>query len=645
MSLLKQLSLAILVFLVLAFTGTFSASLESSREQLADELHAHAQDSATALSLSLGPHIEDPAMLELMVSSIFDSGYFASIRVLDIQGNALLERSAAIASNVPNWFEKILNLRHDAGRADILQDKTVAARIEILSHPQYALARLWDSTVSSLLWLLACGVCAVVAGGWLLRRQLRPLEEMRLQAEAITHREFRPLPDMARAPEFSRVVTAMNQMVEKLHGLLAEEAERSEKLRNAAYQDSLTGLANRQLLMTHLQTRLAVNEANSAGYLLVLRINDLAGLNQRLGALCSDSLLRSTADRLTALSTELGNEEWLAARNRGGEFTLVAPGLAPTEARRLAQRLSEYLEKLRANGFSDCTPVAHVGMTAFQPGESIDSVLKRADLALTQARQDSKRPWVCNDSNNANAGDSLHDWQQRLERALQPERIQLYFQPVARCENLQNLHHHKVMTRLLDDEGAPLPAARFLPWINRLGWHARLDVGMLHKTLDLLKADPRPLAVSVSPEVFTDPQSRQQVLHLLQTHPEQAPLLTLELDERSLPASEYLQSIGDDIHQMGAQWALQHCGGQFSKIGNLANLGLAYMKLDGSYIRHIDQQADKRLFVEAVRRTTHSIDLPLIAEMVEQEGELAVLRELGFDAAMGHLIGAPTANR
>ena len=86
---------------------------------------------------------------------------------------------------------------------------------------------------------------------------------------------------------------------------------------------------------------------------------------------------------------------------------------------------------------------------------------------------------------------------------------------------------------------------------------------------------------------------------------------------------------------------LQHFGGQFSHIGNLTHLGLAYLKIDGAYIRAIDEDGDKRICIEAIYRTTNSIDLPLIAEMVETQGELRVLAELGVKGAMGHLIGLP----
>jgi len=76
-------------------------------------------------------------------------------------------------------------------------------------------------------------------------------------------------------------------------------------------------------------------------------------------------------------------------------------------------------------------------------------------------------------------------------------------------------------------------------------------------------------------------------------------------------------------------------------IGNLAHLGLAYLKIDGGYIRAIDEESHKRLFIEAVQRAAHSIDLPLIAERVETEGERRVIVEMGIEGVQGRLFGDP----
>ncbi len=643
MSLRKQLFLAICLFLLVAFSGSFFVSLESSREQTLGQLRSHAQDAATALGLSLTAQIDDPAMTERMVSSIFDSGYFRSIRVVNIvDETVLVERNAsAKIDGVPRWFVRLVNLSPEGGDALIMRGWEQVARVEVLSNPQFALAKLWDSTLGSLIWLLLCGLLSAVFGGWLLRRQLRPLDKMVKQAEAISKREFLSLPKLPRTPELRRVVLAMNQMVEKLKALFAEEATRSEKLRAESYQDSLTGLANRRLLDEQLADQLLISEQSSAGHLLMLRVNDLIGLNQRLGGQRTDALISAVGELLKRLTHLPERRTWLAARNRGGEFSLLTPGLDGADAERLASEISATLENLRLTGASDCMPVAHLGIVPYHPGEPASDVLLRLDQALTQARQHPERPWVhLADTATAN-NHSQHDWRSWIDDALTHGKLQLYFQPVVQCADTSQVLHHKVLARLLDPQGEAIAAGHFLPWIERLGWSARFDLTMLEATLDYLVVNRWPLALSLSGSTLRDPAQLRQIIDLLDSLPELAPLLTLEIDERQLPPPEELQRLSHSLLDTGYRIGLQHFGGSFSQIGNLTQLGLAYLKIDGAYLRSIDVQPDKRLFIDAIYRATNSIDLPLIAEMVETQGELEVIRELGLFGVMGRLIGPP----
>ncbi|MGF6331964.1 diguanylate cyclase (GGDEF)-like protein [Pseudomonas sp. BS3782 TE3695] len=643
MSLRKQLFLAICLFLLVAFSGSFFVSLESSREQVLSQLRSHAQDAATALGLSLNAQIDDPAMIELMVSSIFDSGYFSSIRVIDIENEqVLVERSApAQLEGVPQWFVNLVDLRPQGGDALITRGWQQVGRVEVQSNPQFALAKLWDSTLGSLIWLLICGLLSAVFGGWLLRRQLRPLDNMVKQAEAISKREFRSLPKLPRTPELKRVVLAMNQMVEKLKALFAEEAARSENLRAESYQDALTGLANRRLLDEQLADQLLVSEQSRDGHLLMLRINDLIGLNQRLGGQRTDALISAVGELLKRLTQPPERRTWLGARNRGGEFSLLTPGLDSKDAARVASEISATLENLRLTGASDCMPVAHLGVVAYHPGDPASEVLLRLDQALTQARQHPERPWVYQAHADTAPNHSQHDWRSWIDEALTEGKMQLYFQPVVQCADTSQVLHHKVLARLLDPQGEAIAAGHFLPWIERLGWSARFDLVMLETTLEYLAANRWPLALSLSGSTLRDQAQLQHILDLLESLPELAPLLTLEIDERQLPPPEELQRLSHSLLNTGYRIGLQHFGGSFSQIGNLTQLGLAYLNIDGAYIRGIDEQTDKRLFIEAIFRATNSIDLPLIAEMVETQDELEVIRELGLFGVMGRLIGPP----
>ena len=644
MSLFKQLLLAICLFLVVAFTGSFMVSLESSRTQYVNQLRSHAQDAATALALSLTPNIDDPAMVELLVSSIFDSGYYASIRVVDVKTDqTIVERNGApTVSNVPDWFVKLIGLEPAGGDALVSRGWEQAARVEVVSHPMFAVAKLWQSALGSLGWLLVCGAVSAVLGALLLRRQLKPLDYMVKQSHAIARREFLSLPDLPRTPELRRVVQAMNQMVEKLKALFQEQAERSEKLRAESYQDNLTGLANRRYFEMQLNNRVSNPEQASSGYLLLLRVQDLAGLNQRLGGQRTDELLKAVGEQLSRECAKYPETQNLVTRIRGGEFAVLAPGLVREEALQLAQNLDSALSSLHATGATDVAAVASIGLAPFAHGDSPQAVLSLGDQALAQAEGQGERNWACIDhSLNADVGDDHHAWHRLLDQALSQQRFELYFQPVVAAQDTQLVLHYKVLSRLLDEQGQTVPAGRFLPWLERFGWTARLDRLMLERVLEQMKEHEDSLALNLSSATLADPQALNKIFEILRAHSNLGPRLTLEIGEEQLPEQAVLEQLTRRLRELGFSLSLQRFGGRFSMIGNLARLGLAYLKIDGSYIRAIDQESDKRLFIEAIQRAAHSIDLPLIAERVETEGELSVIREMGLYGVQGQLLGEP----
>ncbi|HSX89622.1 MAG TPA: EAL domain-containing protein [Pseudomonas sp.] len=640
MSLFKQLFIAICVLMLVNFSGSFLVSVESSREQQVNQLRAHAQDAATALGLSLSPHIKDVAMVELMVSSIFDSGYFESIRVVDpATGELLVERSGVpVKSDAPQWFAQLVDLAPARGDAIVSDGWRQAAQVQVVSHPLFAVGKLWQSALGNLLWLTLSGLFCVLLGVLLLKRQLRPLDYMVEQSNAIARREFLSLADLPKTPEFRRVVNAMNQMVGKLKALFAEEAARSELLRAEAYQDSLTGLANRRYFDLQLHARLSVDEHACHGFLLLLRVNDLAGLNQRLGGQATDQLLKAIAEQLQ----QIGNGRYLLARNRGGEFAILAAGLERGEAEALAEQLDRALLSLQRTGASDCLPVAHIGLTAFAPGDDAQDLYRALDAALALAASRAQANWAFSgQTEQRQAVDERQNWYRLLDQALDQGRLQLFFQAVVAANEPGRVLHHKVLARLRDEQGGLIAAGRFLPWLERFGWSARLDLAMLGQVLQQMRGHDQAVALSLSGATVSDPQALARLYGLLQQHADLAPRLTLELDEDQLPGQQALETLTQGLRALGFGLGLQHFGGRFSMIGNLAKLGLAYLKVDGGYIRAIDQENDKRLFIEALQRAANSIDLPLIAERVETEGEWQVLRAMDIEGVQGRLFGEP----
>ena len=424
--------------------------------------------------------------------------------------------------------------------------------------------------------------------------------------------------------------------------MFQEQAERSEKLRAESYQDNLTGLANRRYFEMQLNNRVSNPEQASSGYLLLLRVKDLAGLNQRLGGQRTDELLKAVGEQLSRECAKYPETQNLVTRIRGGEFAVLAPGLVREEALQLAQNLDNALSSLHATGATDVAAVASIGLAPFTHGDSPQQVLTLGDQALAQAEGQGEQNWACIDQSlTADVGDDHYAWHRLLDQALSQQRFELYFQPVVAAADTQLVLHYKVLSRLLDDQGQTIPAGRFLPWLERFGWTARLDRLMLERVLEQMKEHEDSLALNLSSATLADPQALNKVFEILRAHSNLGERLTLEIGEEQLPEQAVLEQLTRRLRELGFSLSLQRFGGRFSMIGNLARLGLAYLKIDGSYIRAIDQESDKRLFIEAIQRAAHSIDLPLIAERVETEGELSVIREMGLYGVQGQLLGEP----
>jgi diguanylate cyclase (GGDEF)-like protein len=383
-------------------------------------------------------------------------------------------------------------------------------------------------------------------------------------------------------------------------------------------------------------------EDGRAGYLMLLRVKDLAGLNQRLGGKRTDALLVAVAEQLVRHCEKYPETRNLISRSRGGEFAVLAPGMVHHEAVQWAQNLEAALQSLEATGASDVSPVAHMGLAPYSPGDASLTLLALADQALSQAESGGEQSWYCIERGAiGDLGEDQHEWHRTLDRALAHGRFQLFFQPVVASGDGTTVLHYKVLSRLVDADGVTIPAGRFLPWLERFGWSSRLDLLMLREVLAHLGTHNERLALNLSAATLNDAAAMNEVFAALRQHPKLGPRLTLEIGEEQVPEQAVLEKLTRRLQEAGYSLALQRFGGRFSMIGNLAHLGLAYLKIDGGYIRAIDEESHKRLFIEAVQRAAHSIDLPLIAERVETEGERRVIVEMGIEGVQGRLFGDP----
>src|SRR5574343_530301 len=210
MSLFRQIWLAVIASTVIAFAGSFLASMLTARHYLEQQLAIKNTDNAASLALSISQLDKDPVTIELQVAAIFDSGQYAVVRLTDPDGKTMIEKtSPPLAGSYPEWFARLFPIASAPGLAQISSGWNQFATIELVSHSHFAYEELWRGAIKLLGWFALGGLLMGLLGMQLLRRIKRPLDAVVNQAHAISERRFVSIPE-PQVPELKSVAGAMN---------------------------------------------------------------------------------------------------------------------------------------------------------------------------------------------------------------------------------------------------------------------------------------------------------------------------------------------------------------------------------------------------------------------------------------------------
>ncbi|AKU13803.1 hypothetical protein AzCIB_3910 [Azoarcus sp. CIB] len=629
MSLIKQLWIAIAIVTLIALGGSLVVSTLSARHYLEQQLQVKNLDNATSLALSLSQMPKDAVTVELQISAQFDAGHYRLIRLTSPTGEVLAEREySGVLDGAPEWFIRLIPIEPHAGVAQVQDGWRQFGTLTLESHQRYAYAALWQGTLQLLGWFALGGVLTGLIGTLIIRHITRPLGRVVEQAEAIGGRRFVTTPEPS-TREFRSVVRAMNTLSERVRAILAEESRRLEQLRRQTQHDEMTGLLNRGQFLNQLDSALSRDDAHAAGALLLARVGDLAGLNQRIGREATDRLLRDLAEQFGGLAASNGN--WEAGRMNGSDFALLAPGredageLAHELARKLHDTLDAHLKDVRV-----ALPVA---ATNYAAGQTRSQVLARADGALATAEQAGDRSLRVESGGTHAPYPDLQAWRAALLSAIERDGVRLGAYPVV--ANDGRLLHDEAPIRVLLD-GVWQPAGFFMPHAARLGVMPRFDIAVVHAALRAIAQDGRERGINVSAESLRDANFRGELFSLLQADPATAQRLWIEVPEYgALRHLAEFRTLCVALQPLGCRVGIEHVGAHFGELGDLHELGLDYVKIDSAIVRGIDSNAGNQAFLRGLCMIAHSLGLMTIAEGVSSAAEQQALPGLGIDGMTG----------
>ncbi|MFD7133260.1 putative bifunctional diguanylate cyclase/phosphodiesterase [Streptomyces sp. NPDC059894] len=407
-------------------------------------------------------------------------------------------------------------------------------------------------------------------------------------------------------------------------------------------RDPLTGLPNRQWLGERIWT--ALDDAERIGARAALMLIDLdrfRSVNDTLGHLAGDRLLLQIADRLR-VALPRGAE---VARLGGDEFAVLLPVAdSTTSAARVARGLVSALgSPLDLDGLT-LVLEASAGVAVF-PDHALDAegLLRRADIAMYQAKRDRTAVEVYESKRDSNTPDRL-GLLGDLRRALDAHEVQLHYQPKVRFDG--QVAGLEALVRWVHPERGKVPPDEFIAIAESSGLMPHLTEYVLETALGQV-AEWRsqglyvPVAVNVSPRDVHTPGFAGSVAARLARHGVPAGALQLEITEHVL--LEDPQRAADTLNGLtghGVKMSLDDFGTGYSSLVHLRRLPVSELKIDRSFVARLAVDTEDAEIVRCTVDLAHSLGLLVVAEGVEDDETWERLRDLGCDAVQGWLVAA-----
>ena len=478
------------------------------------------------------------------------------------------------------------------------------------------------------------GLLLLLLGSWRLALSItKPISALDRAARLMEEGETAEVPVETR-DEIGRLAQSFNRMV-------AEIAERERRITQLAFNDSLTGLPNRAFFRQHLDLELQqAAHRDTPLALLCIDLDNFKSVNDTLGHPVGDELLREVGERLRR---HVGDA--LIARLGGDEFIIVVSrGVGADEPGAIANRLIVALsEPLRVESH-ELTIGASVGIALYPAdGRDADTLLKNADLALYQAKEEGRGTYRFFESEMNIRAQARHSLENDLRRALAGGELELYFQPLFDLST-DRISAFEALLRWNHPTRGLVSPIEFIPVAEDTGLIVPIGNWVLQEACRHAKRWPQDVhvAVNVSSVQFRKSGLANAVMQALAVSELEPARLEVEITESIfLESSEATLAVLHSLRALGIKIALDDFGTGYSSLSYLQSFPFDKIKIDRSFIQELLNRPGASAIVQAIIDLATALGMETTAEGVEDSMQLAELKTHGCSSVQGFLFSRP----
>lgn len=426
---------------------------------------------------------------------------------------------------------------------------------------------------------------------------------------------------------------------------ITDRKQDEEQIRRLAFYDSLTNLPNRSLSHEILNNALTLGCSNDKLIgILNIDIDRFFNINETMGHDAGDQLLQIIARRIIRCNNEMDK----TARISSDEFTVICPDINnPSQLATKAQKILDSIAEPIMLNKQEVFITASIGISISPDDGDNDAILFRsAESARNHAKREGNCYQFFNDEMNTQGFEQLV-MKSSLRRALERNEFQLYYQPQVEIKSGKIVGAESLIRWMHPDLGLVAPN-KFIPILEETGLITEVGEWVLktacqqNKTWQDNGLDPIQIAVNLSPRQFRQQNlltSIQKVLEETKLSPQ---WLELEVTESSImdnpqEVSKTLKS----LHKLGIKLAIDDFGTGYSSLNYLKIFPIDVLKIDRSFIRDITFDKDDETIVKTIISMGHNLGLKIIAEGVEREAQLDIIKQYHCEWHQGYYCSPP----
>jgi diguanylate cyclase (GGDEF)-like protein len=426
-----------------------------------------------------------------------------------------------------------------------------------------------------------------------------------------------------------------------IHMDVTEKRNSEKRIAFLAHHDALTGLANRVQLREHIDSRLK-HERGESFALLCLDLDHFKDINDTLGHSIGDLLLCAVSTRLL----ELVRDTDLVSRTGGDEFSIVQSGTKQTiaAAAALAARVVEALSVPFDLGEHHVVIGASVGIAiAPDDGDDADRLLKNADMALYQSKDDGRGKFHFFKSEMDDEAQARRVLELELRKAVSAGEFEVFYQPIVNLEQ-DEISGFEALLRWNHPTRGMVPPDAFIPLAEDTGLIVAIGEWVIRQACVEAMTWPSDLrvAVNVSPVQIRGKNLVSAVMSALASTGLRADRLEVEITEAVLMSNDDATlAVLHQLRSLGVRISMDDFGTGYSSLSYLRSFPFDKIKIDRSFVRDLIEKPDSIAIIRAVTGLGHSFGMTTTAEGVETQGQLDQMRAEGCTEVQGYFYSKP----